>query len=527
MKREKQGYQRAAISTPIYASRVRLSAAIAAAFAAVCVAPMCHAAPAVTNCSASGIGSLAAAVAAATSGDTIDMTALACGTITLGGDLLIVVPQLTIAGPRRNKLTIIGSDGTIYDQKSGTLTLQDLTITSNGLPVRFGHGGCVQADDLNLTRVAVKNCHMDNDGTRGITAGGAVSASGNLTMIDSQVTGSSVTASAARGGGVYVGGDATISGSVIAGNAVMSRSSGGVQTGGGGLYVAGSLTMTRSIVSGNAATSADSFVVGGGIWAGTKPGRTNYAYLGYSTVTGNVLHSSTQGSVAQVQGGGMYSQKFMGMRYSTVDHNQSNGVGGGIANGPNAKLNLQQTTISGNIAAFQGGAIYTAYDKSMSVLNSTIGLNYTQSVGQCAGIFFGNGGTLSMVSTIVAGNRKYQSTLSPCDLGAGTGKSITITSASSNNLIQQASGNTVPTDTLTSDPQFFTLAANGGPTRTLGIRQTSPARQTGYNIFGFTWEQRGAGYRRTLSGKTDIGAFEWEGPGDGDTIFANGFEPDR
>jgi hypothetical protein len=506
--------------------RRSLSANTAATLALICGAPLSHAAPAVTNCNASGIGSLETAINGAVSGDTIDMTALPCSSISIADMLFIEVLDLTIAGPGINKLTLTSSSnsGTLYHQKLGNLTVKDMTISSSNAAVATSVGGCVKASgNLTLLRTAVKNCHLDNTDTLGVTEGGGVFVGGDLTMTDSQVSNASIAAGFARGGGIAVHGNATINGSTISSNSVTTKSSGVTRTGGGGLSVVGSLTMNNSVVSGNTASSAGAYVAGGGIYVGAMAGATNYAYLGYSTLSENAVHSSTGGSVAKVQGGGMYSQKFMGLKFSTADHNRSDGNGGAIANGPNAKLNLFQSTISGNDAAFQGGAIFTAYNKTMSILNSTIGMNYSRSIGQCAGIFFDGGGTLSIVSTIVAQNHKYNATSSPCDLAVGTGYAVTITGT--NNLIEESSGIVVPGDTLFSDPQFFPLAKNGGLTRTLGIQQTSPARQTGSNVFSVDWDQRGAGFPRTLFSHTDIGAFEWEFPGDGDTIFRNGFDP--
>ncbi|MEP6483396.1 MAG: choice-of-anchor Q domain-containing protein [Rudaea sp.] len=500
-----------------------MSACIAAALVLMCVTASSEAAPAVTNCSASGNGSLAAAVAGAASGDTVDMTALNCSAISLAGTLFIEVPNLTIAGPGVAKLTVTSNgNGTLYHQAVGTLSLKDMTITNSNPAIANSMGGCVNAaNNLTMLRTVVKNCHMHNTNTLGITEGGGVAVEGDLTMTNSQVTGSSITAGFARGGGIAVHGNAAISGSTISANSVSTSSTGLARTGGGGLYVAGTLTMLDSTVSTNSASSAGPYVVGGGMYVGTKAGPTNVAYLGYSTVSGNTLNSSTSGSAAGIQGAGLYTNKFTDIRFSTVDHNHSSGNGGGIANGPNAKLDLFESTISGNVTQFLGGAIFTSYSKTMSVLNSTIGLNYTQSTGPCGGIFFNAGGTLSITSTIVAQNRKYnQPTLSPCDIGMGTSSTVTMTG--SNNLIQQASGNVVPVGTLTDDPLFYPLSDNGGPTRTLGIGTDSPAHATGLNIFNVAIDQRG--YPRTQSNHTDIGAFEWQFPGDGDTIFTNGFE---
>src|SRR5262249_46061722 len=57
----------------------------------------------VTNCNDAGGGSLRAAMAAAHSGDTVDMTGLTCGKISLAtGELNVPVDNLTLQGPGAN-----------------------------------------------------------------------------------------------------------------------------------------------------------------------------------------------------------------------------------------------------------------------------------------------------------------------------------------------------------------------------------------------------------------------------------------
>jgi hypothetical protein len=222
-------------------------------------------------------------------------------------------------------------------------------------------------------------------------------------------------------------------------------------------------------------------------------------------------------------GGGIYVAKAAGARYSTIDNNRARNGAGIFAT---QHLNIFQSTLTANRANYNGGAIYSSYSANTEFLNSTIAQNSSNGIGSCGGVFFGNGGTLTSVSNIIAKNTKYNSTSSPCDIGLGTNKTLTIGASSSNNLIQSAPSTVhLPADTLTGDPQFFALADNGGATQTLGIKTTSPAHQTGLNIFSWQWDQRGGGFPRTLFNKTDIGAFESEGPGDGDTIFRNGFDP--
>lgn len=511
---------------------------------------LCHASPLpVTNCNDSGPGSLRAAAASASNGDTIDMSStLACSKITLtSGGIITTLDNLSIVGPGASHLEIDGPSTPeapfiANNSASGTFYLGYLTVAN-------GHGvgpGCVYAKgNLSLRGVTVTGCTTDRN------VGGGVRTRHNLTMVNSTLAGNAEHDNAGGGGG-WVDGDATISNSIIRGNVVtngysgLNPRAGGLYVGGnlhmadstisnnaasssgsnsavfgGGIFVNGDSYIVRSVISGNSVSGADAYARGGGIYIGTAAGPTNYAYFGYSTLSGNSVGSSTTGTIAHVEGGGVFSAKPFGFKFSTIDHNQSNSEGGGIAAGNAAHLNLIMSTLSGNIATLQGGAVFTRYGKAMLLLNSTIGLNSTRSIS-CAGIFFYNGGTLTTESSILAKNTKYNSSQTECDIGGNS--PLTISASNGHNLIQNSNA-TVPADTISGDPQFFTLANNGGPTRTLGIAQSSPARQAGSNLFNLEWDQRGSGYPRTLFGKTDIGAFESEGPGDGDTIFRNGFDP--
>jgi len=66
----------------------------------------------VQNCNDNGSGSLRAAVAAAASGDIIDLTQLACTRITLTtGQITVPLTSLTLNGPGPDQLNIDGNSG--------------------------------------------------------------------------------------------------------------------------------------------------------------------------------------------------------------------------------------------------------------------------------------------------------------------------------------------------------------------------------------------------------------------------------
>src|SRR6185369_14853281 len=93
----------------------------------------------VTNCNDAGSGSLRAALAAAHNGDSVNLTALTCSTISLAtGELSVPIDNLTLKGPGANALTIASnpSEGHQYSvfhhAGHGTLAFEALRITDSG-----------------------------------------------------------------------------------------------------------------------------------------------------------------------------------------------------------------------------------------------------------------------------------------------------------------------------------------------------------------------------------------------------------
>jgi hypothetical protein len=99
----------------------------------------------VANCNETGAGSLRDAIAGAQSGDTIDMTGLTCGRITLKtGAISIGVDDLTLRGPGASALTLAGEDSQSFHTHAmldhagtGTLHIDSLQITDPVARGRF------------------------------------------------------------------------------------------------------------------------------------------------------------------------------------------------------------------------------------------------------------------------------------------------------------------------------------------------------------------------------------------------------
>ncbi len=287
-------------------------------------------------------GSLRSLVAAASSGDSIDLSALACSTITLTqGQIPIAIDDLTIVGPGANNLTIDGNhkDRVFAHFGYGTLSLSGMTV-SNGSKIvsgtDVGAGGCIASGSyLALTNLVVNHCRAEGEGSYG----GAVFAYGlgmsNSTISDSVAMGTHPTNfTAAFGGAAF-------------------------------LYT---LDMTNSTISGNSAQR------------NLKPGNGGY---------------EIGGAIVLVHGGTIAG--------STIDSNYSYRLAGAIASFQGA-LTLSNSTISGNRAQNGiGGALHLRVFSDLVLYNDTITANQAALGG--GGVFLNPGlQSLTTLSSIISGN---------------------------------------------------------------------------------------------------------------------------
>ena len=296
----------------------------------------------VTNCADDGAGSLRAAVAGAADGDTIDLGALTCGTITLTtGAIPVRVDSLRFDGPGRNALAIDGNaaDRVFVHPRGGELTVHALTIQrgrDRATGFNVAGGGCIaSAGYLVLDDASVRNCYAGGEG--------------------------------AYGGGVY----------------------------------AYALTMTNSTLSGNVALGvhedAGTAAFGGGAFV--------YAMaLVASTVTGNrAAHAINPGRESYDIGGGLVSVLGGDVQDSTIDTNYSWGRAGGIATFND--VSITDSTLSGNVAANEfAGALFLRWPAAAQIANSTITANRAAAGG--GGVWLATSGTRldsSIVSGNTAG----------------------------------------------------------------------------------------------------------------------------
>lgn len=260
----------------------------------------------------------------------------------------------------------------------------------------------------------------------------------------------------------------------------------------GGILNNGSLTLDHVVVTENTmTTNAGDFWQGGG-----------GIYNG-DGATLNLIDSSVTNNQAAWSGGGVYSffNTTTNIIRSTISGNVSNDVGGGIRSLGN--MTITNSTISGNRSTgWHGGAIFQT-DGNITITNSTIANNIapdwapsTFFIGQFGGSFVP---TLTLTNSIITGNQWYA-----CErFASGTAANVV---SGGNNLVQDGSCSPVASDLIGANAQLGTLASNGGPTQTHALLAGSQAIDAANDAVCPATDQRGV--TRPQSTRCDIGSYE-------------------
>jgi hypothetical protein len=281
-------------------------------------------------------GTLRNTIAGAVDGDSVDLRALTCSSITLAdGVIPIPVGNLTLLGPGADALAIDGAarDRVFIHPYLGTFAIDGLTVR-NGRNRAYGFD---------------------------LAGGGCIAEAAYLVLADSVVSGCYAGGEGAYGGAIYAY-SLEMRRSTLAGNTAYGiHDSAGTAAFGGAAFVY-ALDMVDSTVSGNRASHREagraSYDIGGGIIA----------------IRASTVSSSTfEGNYAGGRGGGLATFSLDGMfvRNSTISGNAATTVaGGGIFARPHAILALVNSTVTDNASA-NGGGLYAGPDVA-PVLSSTI-----------------------------------------------------------------------------------------------------------------------------------------------------------
>lgn len=420
-----------------HAPRARRNA-LAAAILAACAATLAHAGaedaaptrPAsnivVANCDDSGAGSLRWALGLATDGDTIDLTQLTCGTITLTSGQLLNDRAISLVGPGADQLTIDGNASSRVLASYAKLAISDLTI-ANGSDLYAG--GCLYAvADTTLTRVTVSGCVAGDGGNPNAVGGGIYFlGDGTLTLVSSRVTGNTAqSASKAYGGGIFVSGNGGGDNSQV--HLIDSRVdgnhayAGNGNAFGGGIVIDGSattVTFQNSSIDGNRAISTNGPGIGGGVFIrNTSADNISQLTMHGGRISGNLAEGAIAegGGIITVQvnalldGGSLVSANIARSTFPTPSTN-STALGGGIL-ALFGSLALTDVAVDGNQSiaangdAVGGGVLALA---PLTATRATIRGNTAQSI---TGNSFGGG--------VSAGIATYSVITMPVELHACT-----------------------------------------------------------------------------------------------------------
>jgi hypothetical protein len=417
----------------------------------------------VTHCGDSGAGSLRDTIAAAQTGDLVDLRELSCSTITVGsGEIVVPQADLSIVGAGTGRITINSKyTNRIFNHTGeGILGLQGVTIAngaSTGVPgAPNASGGCIRSNGMVVLGnplfvglpglgARVENCRAEALANEyGLSSGGGIRADA-VVLVNSRVSGN---------------------------QNISSPGTSPFAVDGGGGIACRSLSMLFSELSDN--QDVESKYGGGGA----------AIYLADGQAAGTITNSTIVGNSARI-GGGLSLAAPAAVRNSTISGNVADEAGGGIFVGGLGAGDdfVSNSTITGNVVAGDGfgGGVYAAVQPDLH-------------------------------STIVHGNFRFGTV--PDDVAGKAG----VTGAS--NLVGISSA-PLPPGTLTGvDPLLGPLANHGGRTRTHALLPGSPAISLGGNAAGLATDQRGPGFPRVVGAHPDIGAYEF----DPDRIFTNGFQ---
>ncbi|MEM1166394.1 MAG: choice-of-anchor Q domain-containing protein [Planctomycetota bacterium] len=412
-----------------------------------------------------------------------------------GGDVIMRGFSIVDGAPES------GSGGGI-DHNAGTLTVEDMVFRGN-TTTRVG-AGIVSSSDAEM--LTVRRCTFDDNSA--IQSGALHIADTNALIEDSVFTNNTALfqffSAAGLGGAtaifnssvqirntVYDGnrsertaGTISASNSTVHLTDVEIRDSRSEDDGGASQFVAGAdITYTRCLLVGNSCDRG--------------PGLMQVQDIGtrVTIIDSMIADNRTNG------GGGAIAVPAgtLVVRGSTFFDNHARVDGGAInVNRVGGRLEMSNTTVSGNTAERSGGGISIGADATAIIDSSTIAFNTAQNSGGGLNVSGSVVAPVELGNTIFAGNTAIGNPGAPDIIGSQ------ITSLGFNLYENPGPAVTVMTDLLGADADLQPLAENGGPAPTHGLGEASEAIDAGSTALEV--DQRGL--PRPFGAGVDIGAIE-------------------
>jgi len=326
-----------------------------------------------------------------------------------------------IAMDASSPLTYLTLDGVLFEGNNatdhgGAIWLSDSTFSimastfiNNQAPGATGPGGGAIALSDGANGTIGNGSLFEDNYSHGF--GGAISNNslngGSVSIYDSTIHNNSAEG---FGGGIYTKGPLFISGSTISSNSIMTYDGGGVYSQGRDLIIQDSTisdNVSAQYGGGVSAYQSNLTVVGT-----TFQGNESSASGGGLSTTSSTIDISGgslfDGNTAQENGGGIFNgqDSVLTIQESTVSNNQalvaSGFGGGGINNDSQGTMTITTSTISGNTSAYYGGGVVN--QGTMVISQSTLHDNTAAFAG--GGVW---GGNFSMINSTVSGNHAVNS----------------------------------------------------------------------------------------------------------------------
>lgn len=426
------------------------------------------------------------------------LTASGPATIAVVGGQYNLRGDFKIEGPGADKLTFDANfNSRIFLQQFGDLDVGISGLTLKNGQVNVGDGGVIHnSGTLKLTGVTIQGGQAENGQGGGIfnqgtlsletttiagcsaQLGGGIANNGTLTLATTTISG----CFALLGGGIENTGVLTVNQSTFESNA--ARFGGGIHN--DGTNNIGTVTVSNSTFASNSAKPETSITLVSGLGGGIDNQRgamtvINSTFVGNEAVTGGVITVVNPGA----RGGAINNQDRLSLIHCTITGNSITADGGGA--GVFGKSGATTRMFNSILVANTVGSTTTLDDVSGLVSSDSFG-NLTSQTSNPAGLFNGKGNYL-------------------------IGSSLVLTAPA-----------TYLTDLF--DPQGLRL--NGGPTKTVALREGSfaidkgfttqsptgvsltmlDARGTAFNLASNPKDQRGGVFPRAYR-QPDLGATEF------------------